>query len=100
MKLLRNIFIALSVLAAGVSQSYAQRVFTENQSERIACAKERLYAIYTFLDASKPSDQKKYEPAACGTGAKGVNMPKYLEKILPEMDMRRLWQRVYHYRNG
>ena len=92
MKLLRNIFIALSVLAAGVSQSYAQRVFTENQSERIACAKERLYAIYTFLDASKPSDQKKYEPASCGTGAKGVNMPKYLEKILPEMDMRRLWQ--------
>lgn len=80
------------VLFAGISiGASAQSVFTENQSSKIACAKERLYAIYNFLDDSKPSDQKLFEPANCGANAKSVPMPKYLEKLLPDMSDRRLW---------
>lgn len=92
MKLLRNLFITLLVLAAGTTSVFAQRVFTEKQSEKIACAKERLYAIYNFLDASKPSSEKTFTPAACGVNSKAVPMPRYLDKILPEMDVKRLWQ--------
>ena len=90
--MLRNLFITLLVLAAGTTSVFAQRVFTERQMEKIACAKERLYAVYNFLDASKPSSDKTYTPAACGANSKAVPMPRYLDKILPEMDSKRLWQ--------
>ena len=89
MKLLKNLFITLLVLAAGSSCVFAQRVFTELQSEKIACAKERLYAIYNFLDASKSKEDKTFKPSACGANAKDVPMPKYLDKLLPEMDVKR-----------
>lgn len=92
MKLLKNLFITLLIFIAGASSVFAQRVFTERQSEKIACAKERLYAIYTFLDASKEKKDKIFKPSACGANAKDVAMPKYLDKLLPEMDSKRLWQ--------
>lgn len=92
MRVFNRLFLTVLMNILAANFLFAQNVFTANQSDRIACAKERLYAIYNFLDAEKPVDQKTFEPVACGSGAKAVPMPKYLDKLLPEMDVRRLWQ--------
>ena len=68
------------------------QVYTLNQQEFIKCAKEKLYGLYGFLDASKPADKKEFLPSYCGQVKKAIQVPAWLEKDLEEMDKNRLWE--------
>lgn len=73
---------------------YAQQhIFDEKQTMAISCAKEKLFAIYDYLDASKPADRKTFTPDACAKDAKPIPVPERLQALLTtEMEQRMLWE--------
>ena len=68
------------------------RIFTERQRDFIKCAEEKIYAVYDFLDASKPAEMKDFMPTSCGNVKNAVKLPKWLQESLVEMDQNRLWE--------
>ncbi|MDR1684127.1 MAG: hypothetical protein LBR90_01515, partial [Elusimicrobiota bacterium] len=90
------IAVALCVFALmplAVAQQ-AKGVFTENQANYVGCAKEKLYAVYTFLDPTKRFDDKAFKPAVCGKGREvaPITPPKWLEGTLPAMQSHMVWE--------
>lgn len=93
----KRIIISLWLLGIGGTCLFAQgqiqgQIYTLNQQEFIKCSKEKLYGLYGFLDASKPTDKKDFLPSYCGQVKKAIKMPAWLEKDLKEMDKNRLWE--------
>ena len=82
-------FIANLVLGQGVC--YAQQVLTAKQTQVLKCAEEKIYAVYNFLNADKPADQKAFTPSQCGK-SNPIPMPAWLDKSLPEMAKKKTWQ--------
>ncbi len=82
-------FIATLILGQGIC--FAQQVLTEKQTQILKCAEEKIFAVYNFLNIDKPSDQKSFTPSQCGQ-SKPIPMPAWLEKALPEMEKKQIWQ--------
>ncbi|MBO4707962.1 MAG: type II secretion system F family protein [Elusimicrobiaceae bacterium] len=82
-------FIATLILGQGVC--LAQQVLTDKQTQTLKCAEEKIYTVYNFLNVDKPSDQKTFTPSQCGK-SKPIPMPAWLEKALPEMAKKQIWQ--------
>ncbi len=92
----KHIIISLFVLTFTTAGLFAQeqgfgQIYSLNQQEFIKCSKEKLYALYDFLDPAKPAEKKEFLPAYCGQVKKAVKIPAWLEEVLPEMEKRRLW---------
>ena len=92
----KRIIISLSLLVLSATGLFAQdqlgQIYTLRQQEYIKCSKEKLYALYNFLDASKPSEKKEFSPNYCGQVSRSVKMPAWLKTDLEEMDQKRLWE--------
>ena len=86
------LFLLALACAAAFAQSTQGQIFTENQANFIACAKEKAYGIYGFLDADKPADKKDFMPANCGAVNKPKKVPSWLQSELDEMAKNRLWE--------
>lgn len=88
-KLILPLFLLLACFA------YAQQkgVFTQKQSDYIACAKEKLFILYNFLDPAVPMDKKTISSTVCAKGKDiMIAPPQWLVDDLPTMEGRMLWQ--------
>lgn len=99
---LKHIIISLCLLTCSATGLLAQdqvlgQVYNSNQQEFIKCAKEKLFALYDFLDSSKPAEKKEFIPDKCGS-VRTVKMPAWLETELKGTDEKvgmennRLWE--------
>lgn len=85
--------ILLNLLGAAVfAQSERGQIYTLNQKNFIDCAHEKLYAVYGFLDASKPAESKDFMPTVCGSVKNPIKVPAWLQTDLEEMEKNRLWE--------
>jgi len=92
MKSATKFFVLFFAAYAPLCAFAQQRTFSDDQTKAIACAQERVNAVYNFLDPSAPPDAKIYNPSECGSG-KAVQSPKWLETLLKgEMEQRVLWE--------
>ncbi len=87
----KTLLFLIFALILGQELCFAQTVLTENQTNFLRCAEEKIYAVYNFLNAEKPADQKVFQPSQCGKG-NPVPVPAWLEKALPEMSRNITWQ--------
>ena len=95
---LKRAIFSLFMLSIVSSCLFAQeqeqgQLFTSKQSDYIQCAREKIYAVYEFLDIDKPEEKKEFLPIHCGKVSKAVKEPAWLEESLQEMDKNRLWER-------
>lgn len=85
------LFFLIATLMLGQGVCFAQQVLTEKQTQVLKCAEEKIYAVYNFLNADKPSDQKAFTPSQCGK-SKPIPVPAWLNEALPEMAKKKTWQ--------
>ncbi len=93
MKLFNKLAIILFFAAMPAALCAQQQLFTDKQITAISCAKEKLVALYNYLDPALAADKKEYSPSACGTASKPLPPPKWLQTLLTdEMESRVLWE--------
>lgn len=92
--MIKKFFISLMATGLFTLCAYGQQnLFNDAQTLKIACAKEKLYAIYNFFDTSKPQNQKAFMPDACGTVSKPIQVPAWFqEDLTSKMQARVLWE--------
>ena len=89
------LYFFISTLILGQGVCYAQQVLTAKQTQTLKCAEERIFAVYNFLNVDKTSEQKAFIPSQCGSNAKTVSVPAWLEEELPKMDKKKPWEQSF-----
>lgn len=89
----KRVIISLFLLVFSCVSVFAQgQIFNLKQKDLIACSRERIFAVYDFLNDKKPNDKKDFSPAYCGAVKKAVKMPKWLQEDLEKMSQNEVWE--------
>ena len=87
------LLFVLCLLPCAVFAQMQKGVFTKRQSDYLSCAKEKLFILYNFLDASKPIENRGTIATVCSQGKEvKISPPQWLIEDLPAMESRMLWE--------
>ena len=92
----KTLTLFLFALILGQGYCFAQTVLSENDTKKLKCAEAKIFAVYNFLNAEKPAEQRTFVPSQCvekSEKVKPVPVPEWLEKQLPAMSNNITWKK-------